>query len=464
MRQRIISLFVFFLLIFTFSTDSHSHSETGSLSGLVKKLSSSVVNISTTNVIKRKSFGFNSPFQDEQFEDLFERFFGENLPDREFRNRGLGSGFIISADGYVITNNHVIQKADEIEVVLQDGEKLEAEVIGADHKTDIALLKVKPKKPLPAVKLGNSSILEIGDTVLAIGNPFGLGHTVTTGIVSAKGRSLGLGAYDDFIQTDAAINPGNSGGPLFNLKGEVVGVNTAIIAGGQGISFSIPINLANSIVSQLRADGKVVRGWLGVIVQELSPEISKGLGLNTTDGALVSDIAPGGPADKAGIKRGDIIREVNGKKIIDMPELPKTIATYKPDTFATLKVIRDGKEQIMKVKLGELPEEGDVAAKNEVEEEVKQDKLGLVVTDITPQIMRRLRLSSSEGVVVADIVAGSTASEAGFRVGDVILEIEKENITSVNDYKKVVSNIKDKENLLFLVKRANRTVYLALKV
>ena len=460
-HSRFTIIFSIFFLIFT--ANSYSQQSANSLAGLVKQLSPSVVNISTTSVSKRKSFGFNSPFQDEQFEDLFERFFGENIPDQEFRNRGLGSGFIVSPDGYVITNNHVIQKADEIEVVLEDGSKHAATVVGTDPKTDIALLKINPGRAIPAVSLGNSSTLEIGDSVFAIGNPFGLGNTVTSGIVSAKGRSLGLGAYDDFIQTDAAINPGNSGGPLFNFNGEVVGVNTAIIAGGQGIGFAIPINLANSIFSQLKASGKVVRGWLGVIVQEISPEISESLGLQSTDGALISDIAPDGPAEKAGLQRGDIILEVDGKQIIDMPELPKTIATYKPDSFATLKVVRNGKEQILKVKLGELPEENKVAAAEQPEEKI-EGKLGLVVSEITPQMMRRLRISSKEGVVVTNVISGSAASEAGFRVGDIILELEKQNVDSLSDYNKALNSAGDKKNLLFLVKRQNRTVYVALKV
>ncbi len=458
------SRFIFsFLFLFVFSVSAYSQQNANSLSGLVKQLSPSVVNISTTSVSKRKSFGFNSPFQDEQFEDLFERFFGDNIPDQEFRNRGLGSGFIVSSDGYVITNNHVIQKADEIEVVLEDGSKHKADVVGSDPKTDIALLKISPGKVLPAVRLGNSSILEIGDSVFAIGNPFGLGNTVTSGIVSAKGRSLGLGAYDDFIQTDAAINPGNSGGPLFNLNGEVVGVNTAIIAGGQGIGFAIPINIANEVFSQLKVSGKVVRGWLGVIVQEISPEISESLGLQSTDGALISDIAPDGPAEKAGLQRGDIILEVDGKKIIDMPQLPKTIATYKPDTFATLRVVRNGEQKIVRVKLGELPEDNKVAAVEQPEKKI-EGKLGLVVSELTPQMMRRLRISSKEGVVVTNVIAGSAASESGFRVGDIILELEKENIDSISDYNKALSDAGDKKNLLFLVKRQNRTVYVALKV
>ena len=271
-----------------------------SLSPLVKELSPSVVNISTTSVTKRGGRSFESPFsgrEGDPFDEFFEKFF-DNSPDREFKRQGLGSGFIFSEDGYIITNNHVVERATDIKVILQNGDSYAAKIIGTDPKSDLALLKIKPKTKLPAVKFGNSDNLEIGDWVLAIGNPFGLVHTVTSGIISAKGRSLGFGSYDDFVQTDAAINPGNSGGPLFNFQGEVVGVNTAIIARGQGIGFAIPINMAKNVVSQLRDGGKVVRGWIGVYVQQISPEIAQSLNLKDDNGALVADITSGGPECK----------------------------------------------------------------------------------------------------------------------------------------------------------------------
>ncbi|MCH8014388.1 MAG: Do family serine endopeptidase, partial [Candidatus Dadabacteria bacterium] len=305
-----------------------------SLSPLVKQLSPSVVNISTTSVSKGGSQFFKSPFGgrgEEPFDDFFKKFFGDS-PQKEFKRRGLGSGFIFSEDGYIITNNHVVERATDIKVILQNGDSYVAQIIGTDPKTDLALLKIKPKTKLPAVRFGNSDMLEIGDWVLAIGNPFGLGHTVTVGIISAKGRSLGLGSYDDFLQTDAAINPGNSGGPLFNFKGEVIGVNSAIIAGGQGIGFAIPINMTKNVVSQLRNGGKVVRGWIGVYVQRVTPDIAESLDLDDDNGALVADVTAGGPAEKAGVKRGDIIIELNGNKIDEMPELPKLVASYAPGT------------------------------------------------------------------------------------------------------------------------------------
>lgn len=429
---------------------------------LVKELKPSVVNISTTKVIKRKPFGFRSPFgNDEQFEKFFEKFFGDELPEREFRNKGLGSGFIMSRDGYIVTNHHVISKAEEIEVIMEDGEKYEADIIGSDPKTDLALLKIESGNPLPAVKFGDSSTLDIGEPVLAIGNPFGLGHTVTSGIVSAKGRSLGLGAYDDFIQIDAAINPGNSGGPLFNYKGEVVGVNTAIIAGGQGIGFAIPVNMAKNIVEQLRQSGKVVRGWLGVIVQQLTPELAQSLGLESDTGALVSDIAPGGPAEEAGLRRGDVIVGINDKKIKDMPELPKTIANYKPGRTVTLTVVREGKTIKVPVKLDEMPTEQRAETKST--ENKPEQKFGLIVENITQKIRNRYALKDTSGVIVINVLEGSLADESGFRTGDIILEVNKQKIESVSDYNKILSDLDHGKSYLFLVRRQDKTLYLAIK-
>lgn len=436
-----------------------------SLSPLVKQLSPSVVNISTTSVSKSTARSFESPFGeegDEQFDDFFKKFFGDS-PEREFKGKGLGSGFIISEDGYIITNNHVVERATDIKVILQNGDSYPAKIIGTDPKSDLAVLKIEPKTKLPAVRFGNSDRLEIGDWVLAIGNPFGLGHTVTSGIISAKGRSLGLGSYDDFVQTDAAINPGNSGGPLFNFQGEVVGVNTAIIAGGQGIGFAIPVNIAKNVVSQLRNGGKVVRGWIGVYVQPVTPEIAESLKLEEDDGALVADVTDGGPADKAGVQRGDIIIELNGNKIDEMPDLPKLVASYAPGTKTKMKVLRDGKEKVLNIKLGELPEKGAQISNRVVDHEVEQN-LGLVVQEITPQIQSKLGIEYSNGVVITDVRGNSMASKAGLLNGDVVLEINKKQIVNLDDYRKSVDSVKIGQNLLFLVRRGSNTVYVALKV
>ena len=432
-----------------------------SFADLVASLKPSVVNISTTNVIKQRGFGQmpRSPFGDnDPMQEFFKRFFGGNQPEQEFKRRGLGSGFIISQDGYVVTNNHVIEKATDIEVVLADGEKYKAEVIGKDPKTDLAVLKFEPEEELQVVTLGNSDNLRIGDWVIAVGNPFGLGYTVTAGIVSAKGRSLGFGVYDDFIQTDAPLNPGNSGGPMFNMNGEVVGVNTAIVARGQGIGFSIPINMAEFVISQLKEGGKVVRGWLGVYVQKVTPEIAASFDLEEDEGALVGDVEPDSPADKAGIKRGDVIVEFDGKKVEDLTDLTTSTAVTPPGTEVILTIIEDGKKKDVTVKLGELP-----ADEAQEAEEADESKLGLTVRGVTPKIAKRFNIDSDEGVVVTAVERGGIASEAGIKQGDVILEIDKKDVTNLEDYNNALEGIKEGGTALFLVKRGNNTIYVALR-
>jgi len=434
-----------------------------SFADLVDSLKPSVVNISTTNVFRQRGFGQNmprSPFgENDPMEEFFKRFFG-NQPQREYKRQGLGSGFIISQDGYVVTNNHVIDKATDIDVVLQNGDKFKAKVIGKDPKTDIAVLKFEPKEELQAVTLGNSDKLRIGDWVIAIGNPFGLGYTVTAGIVSAKGRSLGFGVYDDFIQTDAPLNPGNSGGPLFNMQGQLVGVNTAIVARGQGIGFSIPINMAEFVINQLKEGGKVVRGWLGVYVQKVTPEIASSFGLEEDEGALVSDVEPGSPADKAGIKRGDVIVEFNGKKVEDITDLTTSTAVTSPGSEATLGVIEDGKTKEVTVKLGEVP--SDEAVSEEGDEE--QENLGLRVRTLNPKVARRFKIEDGSGVVVTRVENGGIASEAGIKPGDVIIEIDKKHITNLEEYNAAIDSIKSGGTALFLVKRGNNTIYVAIRI
>ncbi len=435
--------------------------ELPSFAGLVEKLKPSVVNISTTSVVRTRGFSpfSSSPFGEEDpFEEFFKRFFGE-APQQEFRQHGLGSGFIISGDGYIVTNNHVIDKAQDIQVILADGEKYKAKVIGKDSKTDLALLKIKPKEKLQAVTFGDSDKLRIGDWVIAVGNPFGLGHTVTAGIVSAKGRVLGLGNYDDFIQTDAPINPGNSGGPLFNLQGQVVGVNTAIVAGGQGIGFAIPINMAQNVVGQIKDKGRVVRGWLGVLIQNITPEIAEGMNIKQTKGALVSSVTPGGPAEKAGIKRGDIIVEFNGHEVEKVVDLTSMVVVTPPGTQVQLKVIRDGREKDITVKLGELPEKTAVKTEKETE-----GRLGLTVQNITPQIADRFNLEEKKGVVITEVDPGSIADEAGLQRGDVILEISGRPIHNIDDYKRAIGGVVKGKSTLFLVKRGENTMYVGIQI
>jgi serine protease Do len=429
---------------------------------LVEILQPSVVNISTTSVVRQRG-PFqrrpNSPFGgNDPFDDFFKKFFGGDSPQKEFKRQGLGSGFIMSKDGYVVTNNHVIDKASDVEVILQNGDKYEAKIVGKDPKTDLAVLKFEPDQEIQEVHFGDSDNLRIGDWVIAIGNPFGLGYTVTAGIVSAKGRSLGLGAYDDFIQTDASLNPGSSGGPLFNLKGEVVGVNTAIVARGQGIGFAIPIDMAEFVIEQLKSGGKVVRGWLGVYVQKVTPEIASSFGLNEDEGALVSDLAPDSPAEKAGIIRGDVIVEYDGQKVNDVSDLTNMAAVTPPGTEVSVKVIQDGKTKNMKVKLEKFPDQ-----EAQVKDEVRKS-LGLTVRQLTPKIVRRFNIDHDDGVIIADVDQGSVAGDAGLKPGDIILEINKKPINTLANYSAVLEDVKPGDTALFLVKRGNNTIYAALRI
>lgn len=426
-----------------------------SLSVLVEKRKPSVVNISTTSVVKQGRTFPDFPFgRDDLFGDFFKKFF-EDGPEREFRRKGLGSGFIVSKDGYIVTNNHVISRAQDVQVVLHDGSRHTAEVVGQDGRTDLAVLKIKTGKKLRPVVFGDSDRLRIGDWVVAMGNPFGLGYTVTAGIVSAKGRSLGLGAYDDFIQTDASLNPGNSGGPLFNLRGEVVGVNTAIAAGGQGIGFSIPVNMAREVISQLSEKGRVSRGYLGVVIQPITREIAESLGFESTDGALIADVSPGSPAQKAGIRRGDVVVEFDGKPIKEFTSLSKFVALGVPGASSVLKIVRDGKKKDVSVVLGELPQ--DPVAGSPTDADMK-------VEDITPGLAERFGLKDRTGVLVSDVVRGGPAWEAGFRPGDVILEIDKTPVGSVEDYNGVLARAEEGKRYLFLVKKRENTIYIGYAV
>ncbi len=423
-----------------------------SLAGLVEKQKHSVVNISTTSVVKQgrmfPGFGEGDPF-----EEFFKRFF-PNDRERGFRQKGLGSGFIVTEDGYIVTNNHVISRAEDIQVVLYDGSRHTAEIVGQDSKTDLAVLKIKPEKKLKPVVFGDSDKLRIGDWVMAVGNPFGLGYTVTVGIVSAKGRSLGLGAYDDFIQTDASLNPGNSGGPLFDLGGAVVGVNTAIAARGQGIGFSIPTNMAKEVISQLMEKGKVVRGWLGVMVQPITQEIAESMGRKSTDGALISDISPGrSPAEKAGLQRGDVVVKFDGETINEFTSLPKLVGMKAPGTSCKITVLRDGKSKELSVVLGKMPDE-ETPAESQRDEDIE-------LSDITPDIAARFGVEYKEaGVLVTNVDRASSAWEAGFRPGDVILEVNKNSVENLADYNKIISGLKPEKQYLFLVKKRRNTMYI----
>ncbi len=425
-----------------------------SFTDLAKKMKPSVINIRSTKIVKHPGRGFWSPFGDE----FFERFFGEN-PPREFPQNSLGSGFIIDEKGYILTNNHVIEKADKIKVRLSDEEEFDAEVVGRDPKTDIALIKIEPTKPLQAVTMGDSDKLQVGEWLIAIGNPFGLEHTVTAGIVSAKGRVIGSGPYDDFIQTDASINPGNSGGPLINMRGEVVGINTAIIERGQGIGFAIPINMAKQILLQLKEKGEVTRGWLGVMIQRVTPELAKQFGLEKSEGALVAQVMEDSPAEKAGIKREDIIIEFADKKIHKMTELPKIVANTPIGKRVDVKVIRQGREKKLKVEVAELKEKK-VAKAGEF---TTEKALGITVQDLTPEIAKHLGISEKAGVLVSEVKVGSPAHEADIRRGDVIKEIDRQPIEDLEGYSREMAKLKGKNEILMLIQRGENTVFVVLE-
>jgi len=435
-----------------------------SFADLVKKMKPSVINIRSTKIVKHPGRGFwgpfgpKSPFRDFFGDEFFERFFGEN-PTREFPQNSLGSGFIIDERGYILTNNHVIEKADKIKVRLSDEQEFDAEVVGRDPKTDIALIKIETTNPLQAVTMGDSDKLQVGEWLIAIGNPFGLEHTVTAGIVSAKGRVIGSGPYDDFIQTDASINPGNSGGPLINMRGEVVGISTAIIAGGTGIGFAIPINMAKQIVPQLKERGEVTRGWLGVMIQRVTPELAKQFGLETSEGALVAQVVEDSPAEKAGIKREDIIIEFDHKKIHKMSELPKIVANTQVGKQVEVKVIRQGREEKLKIEVGELKEEK-VAKAGEF---TTEKELGLTVQDLTPEIAKHLGIPEKAGVLVSQVTAGSPAHEAGIRRGDIIREVDRQPIEDLKGYRRQMDKLKGKKEILLLVQREENTFFVVLE-
>jgi serine protease Do len=373
--------------------------------------------------------------------EFFERFFGGRMPtdprgapQRQLRT-GLGSGFVIDAAGHVVTNNHVIASAEKIIVTMKDGEKLEAKLVGADSRTDLALLKVERRKPFPYVAFGDSDKSEVGDWVVAVGNPFGLDHTVTTGIISARGRSIGAGPYDDFLQIDAPINKGNSGGPAFNLQGEVIGVNTAIFSptgGSVGIGFAIPANLAKNVIEQLKGGGAVQRGWLGVSIQTVSEDIATGVGLEKAEGAIVSNVAAGSPGAKGGLRVGDVILAVNDERIEEMPELPRVIASIPPNSIAKLAVWRDRRERTLNVKLGTLPSEKKLASASSPEPVAPDDgALGLTLAPLDSASKRAAGVGEDvDGVLVADVAPDSPLAAKGVTAGSVLLAIAGTPVTT----------------------------------
>lgn len=434
-------------------------------SQVVKEVSPSVVNVRVSKEVKvgGPSAG-GSPF-DFFGDSPFGRFF-EWPEGEDFLQEGSGSGVIVSKDGYILTNNHVIAGADEITVVYGEGDRFDAKVVGSDPRTDLAVIKIEGKD-FPAAKLGDSDKIEVGEWVLAVGNPFELQNTVTAGIISARGRSnVGLADYEDFIQTDAAINPGNSGGPLVNLDGEVIGINTAIATrtgGNMGIGFAIPINMAKQVMAQLIKTGKVTRGWLGVYIQPVTPELKKKFNLKSTDGALVADVTGGGPAEKAGLKRGDVIVEYQGEEIEDTNHLRNLVAATEVGATADVKVMRDGREKTVKVKIGELPEE-EAAIGRQFGGGPERD-VGFTVGNLTPSARKQLGLpDNQEGVVVRDVKKTSDAFQKGLREGDVILEVNRVPVSNVSDFNAVISRAGAGDEVLLLVITEGHTRYVTFEM
>ena len=437
-----------------------------SFADLAAEQADAVVNISTTQHIKQgpqglaPGFGFpqGSPF--EGFNDLF-----RNMPQQQQEKHSLGTGFVISADGYVVTNNHVVEGADEVVVKMRDGTELQAKVIGTDPKLDVALLKVKGKK-LKTVKIGNSDGLRVGDWVVAIGNPFGLSQTVTAGIVSAKGRVIGSGPYDDFIQTDAAINPGNSGGPLFNIKGEVVGINTAIYSrsgGNNGIGFAIPINLARPILDELREKGHVTRARLGVHITDVDKETMNALGLKSREGALVPQVEAGSAADKAGIRAGDVIVAIDGDPIHKAHDLPIRVARHTPGDKVKLDIVRDGKHKRVTVTVEAMPDE-QVAHNGGQKADKSKIRLGVVAENLSPDLAARLRTRVKKGVVVQQVQQGMPAANAGIQRGDVIYRINGKDIADMAGFSKLIGQFKHGDVLRVMMDRSGDQVFALVKL
>lgn len=476
--------FLMVMVALAMTAPAEARNAPDSFADLVERLSPAVVNISTSQKIKGAAHGALPfqvpPGQEEQFRDFFERFGmpnggtgGEGGEDQEEREvQSLGSGFVIDPEGYIVTNNHVIQNAEQITVNFQDDTKLEAVVVGRDSKTDIALLKVESDKPLPFVTFGDSDETRVGDWVLAIGNPFGLGGTVTAGIISARARNINAGPFDDFLQTDAAINRGNSGGPMFNMRGEVIGISTAIFSpsgGNIGIGFATPSALAKPVLDQLRQFGRTHRGWLGVKIQQVTDEIAESVGLNGTHGALVLEVNKDSPAAKAGVVTGDVVISFNGKPIKEMRNLPRLVAETKIGSSVDVGVWRNGKEMHFTVKLGELDETEETVAETTEKKpgkEVKGEKyLGMNVQDLNAALASQLGISDyKEGVVVLSVDRGGLAAKRGLRRLDVILGVNQTPIKTLKEFRAELVNAKNagREYALVRLARGKAESYITL--
>lgn len=452
--------------MYNFQLPKELSGENAAFSKVANVISPVVANISTSKTVEFKDMARNPHSFDGPLNDFFESF---DIP-KKWKEQSLGSGVVVSADGYIITNYHVVEKSDEIKVTLFDQQNYRGKIIGSDPKTDLAVIKI-PAKNLPAIKWGDSDRLQVGEFVLAFGNPYSLGHTVTMGIVSALGRAnVGIADYEDFIQTDAAINPGNSGGPLVNIKGELVGINTAIFSrtgGYQGIGFAVPSNMARSVMTQLMNEGKVTRGWLGITIQNLTPELAKEFGLKKPSGALVTDISRKSPAEKAGIRRGDVVLEINGKEIRNVESLRNIVAQSKVGSRIKLEVLRNGRTLSVDVSVTEYPQETARAEKEESMEDIfTKDKAlaGMSVMDLTRDIAKQLGLSKNDkGVVIVRVDPDSAADEAGLKKGDLIQEVNKKRVRDLNDFNKILPAVRDGDTVLLFINRSGNKFYITLK-
>jgi serine protease Do len=461
-------------MMIAFASQSYARSAPESFADLAEKLLPAVVNISTTQTVETN--GQLPEGVPDFFRDFFERR-GQPMPQpHERKATSLGSGFFIDADeGLVVTNNHVIQGAEEIKIILQDNTALDAELLGHDPKTDVALLKVKDKKGLKfkEVHLGNSDKMRVGDWVVAIGNPFGLGGTVTAGIISARGRNIQAGPYDDFIQTDASINKGNSGGPLFNLEGEVIGINTAIYSpsgGSVGIGFSVPTNIAKAVIADLKKYGRTRRGWLGVRIQTVSDEIAENLGLDSARGALVTSVAETGPAEEAGIEKGDVVLKFNNKDVEEMRKLPLIVAETEVGQSVPVEVWRKGKIKKLSVKVGELEvaeKNGDVAQPRVEKTSAGVDELGMSLSSLSDDVRARFKVSQdAKGVIILDVKDNGPAAEKGIRAGELIVEVSQKEVTSPQDIVDAVKKAKkdDQKSVLLLIDGEEGLRFVAVKI
>jgi serine protease Do len=437
---------------------------------LAEKQGPSVVNISVTQVVQGNGNPFAGFQDDEQFNELFRRFGlpvpgapRGQAPQQEFKSQSLGSGFIISSDGYVLTNAHVINAADEVIVKLSDKREFKAKIIGSDRRTDVALLKIDATG-LPKVSIGDPNQLKVGEWVAAIGSPFGLENTMTAGIVSAKGRALPQENFVPFIQTDVAINPGNSGGPLFNLKGEVVGINSQIYSrsgGSMGLSFAIPIDVAMDVSSQLKSGGKIARGWLGVSIQEITKDLADSFGMKNTNGALVAGVEKSGPADKGGLVAGDVILKFDGKAINSSSDLPRAVGGLKPGKSVNVEVLRKGATKTLSVVVAEAPnDKDDVSSPSKGATKPEVNRIGLILNELTPQ--QKKKLNGKNGLLVTDSQGASAL--AGVRRGDIVLGINNAEVATVEQFNKTLSGISNGKTVAVLVLRGESTLYVPIKV